>query len=301
MNDSKTTMFGGENTATSSTFSLYTGLAPLTLCAVNPSTEELAELLDRDITWTPNYELRENPHNGRMERPITFWVTSDLTKAYTPITFNLSLNTVTAANGKMRYIDKLGQSTYYVTDKQEIIDNAKVTWIDTDSLVPLRYGEENINNFMQRLVKYSPKNADADWRADLSKYNMTFDELYNNSLDGLKTFIEYTRDNEMQIVGLYVVTKKTVVSDEGVETFKHRQDILSNTDTFFSYYNKLDERMHNRLRTIVNKRIEQGLTLTTKLYTYKFQEFNEENCTNIEGAVPNETVSPATPTNTWLK
>lgn len=299
-------MFGGER-ATTSTFKYYTGLGTIKLGAVNPTKEELSKLLGRDISWEVQYNLRENSLNGRMERPITFWVTSDMMENpfYVPLTFLLSNEVVTSQSGKTRFVDKLGQTTYYADSVDVINNNPKVTWLDNDSLESLHYGEENIYNFMQKLIRYSPKAPGANWRKDLQDNGMTFESLYNGDIEGLKRFVGYTIINDYTIIGMFVVSKRTSFNDNGEEVIKLRQDVLSNTDTFFPNYGKIDDRIHKRMRAIITNREEEGLTLTTKYYTIGFQAFVEEECANYVADTPEDVITPinkevGTSDNSWL-
>jgi len=281
----------------------YTGLAAARLVAVNPNQAELRTLLNNpEMEWNPEYKSVTDD-KGTIKFPITFWVqhADDSKNFFTTMTIYMSEALIQSKNGKNKFINKLGQISYYAANAEELMNNEKISWYNKEGIRPLHIGEEALYNLMQKIMRFDPTAEGADWLTAMNEANVTIDRLCKGDVSGLRQFINYANsENEEKqrncFICLYCVKRKDV-TENGETTTKFYQNILAKPEAWFKTTNcEVTPNIKERLRSTIADKKEQGYELTQSLYTIDFQDFKEEDCDN---SAPTEAATAA-PAQNWV-
>lgn len=258
-------MFQGTSTASGKTYTPKTGLAPFKVIAINPTKEEINSFLGREYPFDPEYGIIEL--NGVSVRPIHFWVRSEENNITESIRFYVGKNIKIAGSGSTRYVNAKGQFKYAKT-KDDIAD-----WNPVREAVE---GEYELYSFIQRLIRYKPSAPDANFLKDAEQNGMSASALYENGAGELKKLLQYF-DEQKCFIGLVLAVRPKQKDD----VTEYRQVILSKPEAFFTLFtNKIGDYQLNKLKEIYQESVERGYPLTNDLFTFKFQDFNLEDCVN---------------------
>ena len=273
----------------------YTGLGPIRVLAVNPTLSQLNELLDREspegldpMSSMCDYSIKDNPNSEKKERPVVFWVETIETGNKFPVTFNIGLDVETFSTGSIRILNGKLQDTISKSI-ETVTSNPKMSWFSQRSIHAANVGEYVLYNFMSKLVRFKPEVEGADWYNSMKDNKCLITDIYEGNYEGLRSFVEYANNNGNIINVLHIV--KEVEKEDG--SVKLRQEILRNPNFMFKTENgEVTDWIINRCVALRNEATVQGRDITTRYYTWTFQEFNKDNVENPDN-VPNETATPS--------
>lgn len=150
---------------------LYTGVTNFKVDAVNPTKEELSELLGRAIDADQNYDNRIDIRlsNEDVNTKTSFWPTME--------------EVMTKDGTKRMYINGLGQ-TSWGADESELPD-----WFDKKDIRVARKGEADIYAFM--IGWLNPDLKDGELK-------LPFEDLCKGDISSIKGAIEHFSDREVK-------------------------------------------------------------------------------------------------------
>lgn len=278
-------MYNNSNTTSTAAPKLFTGLAAFTVLGVNPTKEEIENFLGREYKLNVNYDITEL--GGRSMRPIEIWVKEySEHMAPVPMRFYVSTADDVAQTGSIRFVNDKGAFTYSKS-REALEANEKMGWFTSSSFRPAKVGENELYTFLQRLMRYDSRPADANFLADNDSAGVTIEKLFNNDLSGLRKVLNWCNENSNKIVAIAAVrsTSKTV---DGEDKIYYNQTICNNPNFFFQ---TSTGDVSARSITTVKEAIDKGDRITKFLYTVEFQPFVKDECIN---SVPAEIASNST-------
>jgi hypothetical protein len=288
-------MIGGSGRNPNSGFTLITGIGAAQIVAVNPSNDEYKQIVGRDMPYDLKYDIQVLGDDRTNFRPINFLVKNVEKDVFGFVRFSISDKDDVSSTGSINSIDGVGNTAYINTTETN-----QYTWFNSKDSRPLKKGEAGLHKFLQTLVKYDSKAEEANWLVDLTSSGVTPQKLYNGDVSGLRALINWANSVSLEYKGdtykghtigvLWTVKKSPKMDkDSGLEKpgeFNFNQDIHSGRDgrTFF-YTNpdgSLSPSVYKRLKDYGDKQEEAGYSITDRLFTFKLQDFKEEDCRGQE-------------------
>lgn len=283
-------------------YSPVTGLGVVKVVAVNPTNEEYKAIVGRDNPYTLDYKVQENTITKRKEFPVRFLVHCEERNIYDFINFSLSAADDVASTGSIRFIDGKGSMTYS-KDLDTIKNNPKMAWFDTNTARVAKAGEFYLYSFLQKLLAYDNKAADANFTTEMDAEGINGATIGIGNQKGLKKLVEWIKENDFAVTVLFTVEKK----EKDGKTYD-TQRIISNNDELFFYTENKDGKhsvanySYNILKRLVEGKDKAGKSvepLKLKGYaTYKLQEFKLEDCFNA--TAPSATPKVEAPAQQWV-
>jgi hypothetical protein len=268
--------YPSQSTGNVSNINFFTGLAPVSLVAINPTHNELKELTSNENIPEAlcNYDPRENKFTQKMEKPLVLWFKHKDSSPF-PMTINISNSPVMSKNGKIKVINGFGKISSYVDNVESIANNPKMSWFSTNKTKQLLQGEEELYTVLKQL--YRLDETKEEWLDYVLTHNLTADALYNDNKLAMNTLKEFVANcKDYCIVALLVIKKS---ESDGKERL--RQELVLNPDIIFRTTTcSITDTMFTKLLQVEKQQKDAGYELTKKLYTHKFQEFNEADCVN---------------------
>lgn len=292
MSQQQTPLFGGSNSATSTRKPLYTGLNVFKVLTINPSKEEIEQMIGRPYSLKIDYSIQDI--KGKRFRPIEIWVGSiDGYVKAEPMRFLIGEEDDINKNGTYRYVNALGEFCQSKTDPK---DNPKMSWFTAHPYRIAKIGEYELYRFMQTLMRYSSRDDNAVFMKDAQSLGITPERLYDGDMNGLNQFFKWSQDNDNKIVLLCAVRRSEKIDENGQVKHYDNQVVVTNPNHF---YRTSTNEVNNRSFKSITEDLEKGSRITNSMFTIYFQEFKEEDCLN---KVPTETVSSDQPTTfgNWL-
>ena len=275
--------------ASTKSISLYTGLSPVQVVAINPSHDDL-----KVITGNNNipeqlsvYTKRVNQFTGNEELPLTLWFRTPEGATF-PYTINISDKKVTSKNGKVKLINNYGKISAYVDSVKSIQDNPKMSWFSTTLTRDLTIGEEDLFTLMKQLLRYDE--GSAGWLEQMESNYLSGEKLFDGdkrAWNAIREFFNMVKDNCV-IMPLVV---KSYNDANGTERF--RQEILFNSELIFRTVTcSVTDGMTDKFIAVDNSyQSRVGKAISNKYYTYLFQEFKKEDCIAMAPSSPVSTPS----------
>lgn len=289
-------MISGAGELRITSYTPITGPGVFIPLAVNPSNADYLKITGKDMPYTLDYSLYDTDYNGVTvsARPISILGYNPDLDVYEFIKFTLINKDVTTnAGDKFRFVNKVGQMSYFAATPEEIINNPKVnTWYNTEMLSRLRIGEEAIYTFIQKLIKYDHSSEGAQFVVDLKKVGADFDTLYSGNMSGLIKLIEWAKTENHSLGVLYTV-KERVKDDKVYST----QNIENNPNLFFNTLIDSSTGKHvissgsvKKLDSYVEDREKAGLVGVKNYYTRELSLYDKSKCVNY-APTPEEQIS----------
>ncbi|NLR61101.1 hypothetical protein HGH93_23570 [Chitinophaga polysaccharea] len=169
-------------------FSKRVGLAPLKPLVANPTKKELSELLGKEISKEPEYKITLN---NTPTLKLDLWVEEVSTGMKTKIQMLLQDQKAELASKKVQYIDKKGNTSFWVNDTSGFKD-----WFLQNDPWIARRGEAALYKFLRshtgKLDKVSPNTVrKIDWKAllkgDVSEINEIQGQVFTTNILGVLT------------------------------------------------------------------------------------------------------------------
>jgi len=274
-------MFSGTSETSTKSYTPYTGMASFKVVSVNPSKEEIEQILGRNYPLDVNYELRTD-NNQNSVRPIEFWVTTETNNVSITdrITFQIGNTEVKSQNGNFQYINTKGISRYGQS-LQEVSEKYNTIAEKSPFVRPMYIGEDALYNFMQRALGYKSSEEGAMFLTDCEQARITPQELYQGNVSGLKNFITFINEKNRKIGLVLGVKPKEKVLDDGTKIIQNRQVILNNPDFFFTLAGgQVTDYNTNKLQEVIDYKVKNNASLGTALFSIKFQAYKKEDCVN---------------------
>lgn len=253
-----------------SSYTPYTGLASVKVLCVNPTNEEYERITGSAFPSELKYDPIMGEDGKKESQLLNFLVHEPITNTFAFLPVFLSKSNVTTKDGKKsKYIDKLGQISYFIDDINNISSKFR---FDIVSATPLKKGQESLTVLLQRLFGYKSNSPGANWAEDMKNCKADIVTLYNNKVSGLNELLKEAYDSDYSVIVLFSVREK-----DG----KYYQSVENNPDLIWS--NQGDDIPNYCYKDMKEKQDEQnkaGYPLTKNLYTFKFQKFNLEECAN---------------------
>ena len=278
-------MYSNSNTTSTSAPKLFTGLTSFSVLGVNPTKEDIEGYLGREYKLNVNYDVVEL--GNREVRPIEIWL-QDYGKnmTATPIRFYISNADDVAQTGAIKFVNQKGAFTY-AKSEEALTSNERMAWFTSSTFRVAKVGENELFTFLQRLMRYDSRPADADFLGDNEKNGVTIEKLFNNDLTGLRKVLSWCTENNNHVVAIAAVRSTSKIVDGDTKVYYNQT--LCNNPNFFFQTSTGD--VSSRAVTVVNEALEKGDRISKFMFTVEFQPFDKEKCVN---SVPAETASTST-------
>lgn len=274
-----------------------TGLGVFKPIAVNPTNKEYTEITGQEMPYPLTYDPYDTTVGDKTvsARPVSILGYNPEMELYEFISFTLINEEVsTKAGDKFKFVNKVGQISYFAKDSSEIANNPSVAqWYNTEDMTKLRIGEESFYTFLQRLIKYDARSEGAQFKTDIHNIGADFDTLYKGDTTGLRKLLEWAKAEDHSIGVLYTVREK-----EKDGTIYDIQYIENNPNLFFitkrddSGKHSVSKGAIKRVQKYVEDREEAGLVGIKNYYTLELMKYKREACENYEEA-PKSEVTPS--------
>ena len=251
----------------------YVGLSPIKVLSINPTREQLVEIIGDDAAgkFNVDYQLREN-YNKQTVRPITVWIT-DSTEKVSPTIINFDLGqdfVITKKGDKNLWFSDGGQSAW--KENEETL----YSWIEKP-VIKSRTGEADWYDFVYKMVKWD-KNDDITFFEYLKDVGLDLDTIYDGNFEGLHGFVNYALDQEFSVTGMFEV--KVEETETGL---KLRQKFLNRSDTIYYNYAGVTANQVKAIKKREQSQIDAGYQLTNNAYF--IPELNEDSKLEVETLV----------------
>ncbi len=264
------------NSSDSNIIKNYTGVGKLTIHAVNPTKEELTKMIGEGASkFNTDYTITKDL-NGKDVMPLNFWCSADGETIFLQ-TINLYNEDKIASTGSVRVINNKVQYTYSKS-LDALSANENMNWFSQEGIRVAKVNEILYYKLLADMIKWNHK-LDMTFYEFCEQNNLTFQEIYGGNFKGLKELISEVNADEESNYGAYVL----FVVKENAETGKLRQSFITRPDYIFR-----SEYGVNTVQKLYKEAEQSGNKITNHYFTFKFQEFNREDCV---GQAPTETAS----------
>lgn len=264
------------NQTSSAAPKLFTGIAGVKILAINPTDGELADIIgaEQAAKFDTSYAIQER--NGQSFRSLSIWYT-DKDENLRPSTVGLIISGApkTFDSGNSQLINDRLQNC--IANPDTIDDNPRMGWFKREGMRIARQGEVDYYDLMGKILRFDYK-GDASLIDVLKSEGMDFDTVLNGNFDGLRKFAAYVKDNGILFNALYTVREK----EDGDKTYFNQKLILRPETTFRTTTGITSDWEIEKLTKTYKDTKERGYDLTKDWFTFKFQEFNKEDCVNYE-------------------
>lgn len=253
---------GGQSERASSVVKNFVGLGAVKLVAVNPNKKELEVLLGRDLERDPDYSIKED-QNGVKTRPLSLWFENSEGKIISERLYMGNKPITTKDGDKFKFINALGQISYFSPTAEDIQNNPKVNkWYKPNGMRKLLLGEDILYQTLQAFTRYDARAEGANWMEVMNNIKLTGEEIYGGNFDGLKKFAQYIQDNNNQLIVLHAVKRRE--TDEGV---RYNQQLVLREETMFRTTNgEIMEWMFGKLKEFKSAQVAAGYEITNADY-----------------------------------
>jgi hypothetical protein len=261
----------------------YTGLASVKVLMVNPTNEDYERVTGSAFPVDLKYDPIVGADGKKEKQLLNFLVHEESTNtfAFLPI-FLSKLDVATKDGKKFKFIDKLGQISYYIDDPKNISSKFK---FDESTAVKLKQGQESLTVLLQRLFGYKSSAKGANWMADIKNSKADAATLFQGQVGGINTLLKDAYESDYSIVVLFSVREK-----DG----KYYQSIENNPELIWSNQgSEIPNFCYKAMKERQDEQAKAGYPLSKNLYTFKFQPFTLEECANYHPSDDSEEVNGA--------
>jgi hypothetical protein len=259
---SEINLMGGQAAASTGGNKNYVGLGAVKMVAFQPNRKELEALLGKDLERDPDYSIKDNP-DGSKNRPLSFWFENSEGKLISERIYVSNQPITTKNKDKFKFINEVGQVSYFAATSEEIANNPKVNkWYKPNGMRKLMEGEDTLYSLLQQFVRYDSRAEGANWLQTMNNIGLTAENLYNGNYDGMKKFLAYIQQNDNQCVILHAVRRRE--TDEGV---RYNQQLILREETMFRTTDgQVMEWMIGKLKDFRSGQIAAGYDITKSDY-----------------------------------
>jgi hypothetical protein len=274
-------MFTGSNSTETRT-KLYTGMTVFNFLAINPSKEEIEKIIGKEYKLNVSYDVFDL--NGRQLRPIEIWL-QDKEGYMEPVSirFLIGRDDDITQNGSIRFVNDKGVFTF-AKSEDALRNNEKQNWYTKFPFRIAKVGEHELFTFLQKLMRYNNFAEEANFMNDAASNGVTIENIFNNDLKGLRTVLDWCKENNNQIVMIAAVRSTSKIVD-GEPKVYYNQTLVTNPQYF---YTTSTGEVSAKSITNVKDEIAKGQRVSKYMYTVNFQPFVKEECIN---SVPEQAVS----------
>lgn len=242
---------------------LYTGVGELHIHAVNPSPEELKDLIGDgynkfDTTYAPSKD-----YNQIDCKPLTLWCSHDGENLFVQ-TINLYDVEEVASTGNKRIINNKAQYTW-ATDPQAVASNEKMGWFSQDGIRVAKVNEVLYYKMLSQMIKWN-HDLDLTFYEFCKQEGFTYENVYNGNVGKLQDLIVEAYNKELAAYALFIVK-------ENEDTSKVKQTFITRPDYFFR-----NAGGSAKVEKMYNSAVQNGKSITKHYFTFKLEQFNKANC-----------------------
>jgi len=278
---------GSQSVSTGGGMKNYVGLGAIKILAFNPSKKELENILGKELERDTDYSIRENP-DGTKSRALSFWFENSEGKIISERIYISDKPISTKDGEKFKFINKVGQISYFAKTSEEIANNPKVNkWYNPEGMRKLKEGEDTLYLLLQQFVRYDSRAEGANWCETMDSIELTADALYNGNYDGMRKFISYIQSNDNQLIVLHTVRRRE--TDEGI---RYNQQLIFREETMFRTTDgQVMEWMLGKLKDFRSNQLSAGYDITksdyavSNLTVYNASDFEIVSETMPQGAI----------------
>ena len=266
---------------------LKTGLASFQLLGVNPTAAQIEAWTGRTNVQEPDYSIKDDFSKEHQIRPLTFYMKNEHGDV-AQYRLNISKDPRITKGGNFQICTSNGSIVWAKASGQP---DVKPEFVDHR---PLSIGEEELINFVGRLINFDYKNPDGNLYKEMEKAGVTAQKLYDGLYDGLNAVGKWGAENDKFIIMMMAVSEKDGTDKDGNAVTKNYQQLVGKSELWFSgevskySLDKAKELYEKSLEVAVGA--EKAYPLIKDFFTYEYQDFKKEDCVN---AVPNNPVAPA--------
>lgn len=276
-------MFFGSNQEESTlSFKRYTGVAKFQVLCANPTADQYKDFTGVEPPYELKYEKGKPNDKGISSTPVKILVKcieEGVNDKYDFLEFWVANEDAVTKEGKRRFVNIRGERSVFASS----IANAKYYGKDmplAEKSRPMKVGEYELIEFMIALLRmtrldYKDKSGkEAQLLVEMKNNNITIEHLAKGDVKGLNKAIDWANKTTAEKPEPnYIAALYTVQAKEG----KYYQKIVNNhlkavgpqfqSAAFEEYIKK----QHTR---------DAKYPVSSDLFTYKFQEFDEKVCLN---------------------
>lgn len=270
---------------------LYKGIAPVFVLAVNPNKAESEAIFNRELEEAPNYigETEVGPEGNKVKVPqvrINFVIQTDVDKCGIDAKGNMSYFLAKSykynrEGTKVEVINKYGESTWLPVEDvkaNRVPENMK--WFDTSGMRPAYIGEAALISFLKAYLnipnKSFTRNGETKYIKNIADAEAGFDNIDNffkGDFSELRTILGLQPKNKVKVCwGV-----KTNNDNRQYQVF-YTDRVLKNV---VSDYSKLDEEIQSRQSGGAYPSVEFS---TEPLHEYVIESTNFDNPTDTPTA-----------------
>ena len=244
----------------------YVGVAPLKVLAINPTREQLREIIgDGADKFNVEYAQRPN-YNQVTVRPLAIWV-SDYEGKVSPtlLNYDLGLEYVESKSGKGLFFSDDGKTSYAATEAM------MPSWTK-GPFIKSRIGEAAWYDLVYKLFKWD-QNDETPFSKFLKDTGLDLETIYAGNFKGVHDFVEYAKAQDFTVIAPF-----TVKVDHTENGEVYRQRVLNRPEYIFSNWSGVTDSQIKSLVTREAAQQEQGYQFTNDGYciTKGLVEFNAE-------------------------
>lgn len=289
-------MIGGSQQELKGGYQLLTGIGEVNVITVNPTKDEYKEITGNELPYDLNYGTVE--FSDAKFTPLKFLVFNQEYNKYDFVNMLIGHTPMTTRDGsKFKFIDKLGQITYFAESAESISNNPKVSFYK-EIIRKILPGEEELHHFLQSLIRYSSNADEANWTEDVTNIGITPENLIKGDVTGIRKLLDFATQQGNAVGVVYTVQSKEKLNDEGEPTIRYYQDIAVRNHPFFWIDdNGIPNGAYKHLKKLYEEGEASGYPLfRDRFFTFKLQPFVLEECYNY-GSAPDAQMTSSPQTN----
>ena len=214
-------------------FSLWTGLCDFNVVAVNPTQEEIAELLNIDVEKVRDPEYSGTTDTGEAKLRLDVYLRNEEHNINTKIVFWLEDKDSISKKGSTQFINDVGISVWCETTPEEA---SNIEWFSKRPYRTALVGEADLYNFLVAWFNIDSRAADSEVVLDTP-----FSEVINGNLEELKEYINIFSSRTVRVLlavkdGKYQdVYSKVFLPGESTYVKRLEQVLTRDADSGYPY------------------------------------------------------------------
>jgi hypothetical protein len=173
-------------------FSLWTGLCDFKVVAINPTQEELADLLNVDVEKVKDPEYTGTTENGEAKLRIDVYLRNEEHNITTKVVFWTEDRESISKKGSTQFINEVGTSVWCATTPEEA---SNIDWFTNRAYRVALVGEADLYNFFVAWFNIDPRAADSEVVLDTP-----FSEVVNGNLEELKGLLDVFNQRQVRVL-----------------------------------------------------------------------------------------------------
>lgn len=169
-----------------SSWSLYTGIAPMKVVAFNPSAEEIKSLTGREEVADPQYDGLND--DGTKKLRLDIWLRNEENNITTKVVFWLEDRLAVSSSGNKQFVNAVGMSTWAA-------DVPSQDWFIMRDYRHAYVGEADLYNFLSTWLGINKRSKESECVLDTP-----FSDIVAGNLDELRDLIVIYGQREIKVL-----------------------------------------------------------------------------------------------------